>query len=95
MVTFKPGQNTTSLELTIRDDEVFQCDRLILMTLPTSVYSTEEMIRNDSQSTTAIIVEDDDGMYVFVSPHCMYRPYCTYICMDGHTYTYTCILVEG
>ena len=95
MVMFEPGQNTTSLELTIRDDEVFQCDRLILMTLPTSVYSTEEMIRNDSQSTTAIIVEDDDGTYLYPHTVCIVYTVHTFVWMDLRTYVYSCILVEG
>ena len=88
MVTFEPGQNTTSLELNIRDDEVFQCDRLILVTLLTSVYSTEEMVRSDSQSTTAIIVEDNDGTYMCPHTVCIVTTVHTFVWLDIHIQLY-------
>ena len=88
MVTFEPGQNTTSLELKIRDDEVFQCDRRILVTLPTSVYSTEDMVRSDSQSTTTIIVEDNDGTYMYPHTVCIVNTVHTFVWMDIHIQLY-------
>ena len=63
-MTIAAGQTSSSLALPLSNDEVFQCERQAMAAILAPIYSTEAHVSNDAESTTTIVVEDDDGMYV-------------------------------
>jgi hypothetical protein len=86
-VTIAAGQTSSSLALPLSNDEVFQCERQAMAAILAPIYSTEAHVSNDAESTTTIVVGDDDEFSIrFVSEeyHVLENVSSVQVCLEAN-----------